>query len=135
MFGLVETIVGSVGKVLDKFVVDANTKAKIEQELQMLSITWAQMDANDRDSARKREMATNDTTTRELAWVYTGGYFAMVICLIMGWVNIPPAHDKLLDVLMGVLTAGQYSVLTFYFGSSHGSAMKDTTIDRVVNHR
>jgi hypothetical protein len=39
------------------------------------------------------------------------------------------------DVLMGVLTAGQYSIMSYYFGSSHGSQQKDKVLDRVVNHK
>ena len=104
------------------------------------------LERQDRDSARKREISLNDPTTRRLAYLYTGGYFGIFLSLISGWFTVQPDIKQLVDVLMAVLTAGQYSILTYYFGSSHGSASKDVmiaqgsaskdvTIDRVVNHK
>jgi hypothetical protein len=56
----------------------------------------------------------------------------MLAALISGYVVIAPDMKGLVDVLMGVLTAGQYSIMSYYFGSSHGSAAKQGMIDRLT---
>lgn len=128
MFPLIDTIVGAVGKVVDKVVPDANVREQVKLAVQQEALDWAKLDQADRDSARKREMAVQDPTVRRLAYIYTFGYFGCLGALLMGYVAIPVGMERLVDVLFGVLTAGQYSVMTYYFGSSHGSHMKDFTI-------
>lgn len=132
---IIGTVLSGVDAILDKFIPDANVKEQIKAELTKQSFEWAKLDKEDRDSARKREVDTKDTTTRELAYIYTFGYFGLVAALFMGWINVPDAMKGMADALMGVLTAGQYSIMAYYFGSSHGSAQKDKVLDRVVNHR
>lgn len=110
-------------------------EAAIRQaEMQYTREMW-QLEIADKDSARKREIATADPTTHRLAYLYTGGYFGIFVLLISGAFTVQTDIKQLVDVLMAVLTAGQYSILAYYFGSSHGSAKKDVTLDRVVNHR
>jgi uncharacterized membrane-anchored protein len=87
------------------------------------------------ENARNREIQTGDKTTRQLAWLYTFGYFGIFVLLIAGVVKLSPDTKELITVLMAVLTAGQYSILTYYFGSSHGSSQKDRTLDRIANHQ
>jgi hypothetical protein len=86
-------------------------------------------------SAQNREIQTGDKTTKQLAWLYTGGYFGIFGLLISGVVKVDPDIKQLVDVLMAVLTAGQYSILTYYFGSSHGSQQKDRTLDRALGSK
>lgn len=89
-----------------------------------LQTTLAKIDADDRNSARQREMTVKDDTPRILAYSYTVGYFAN---LYLVWKYGVPAdaHDMFL-MLEGVLTAAQGAIMNYYFGSSHGSAKKDT---------
>lgn len=129
---IVDTIIEGVGKILDKWIPDANVREQVKLQIQTQAFDWAKLDASDRDSARKREMETKDTTTRELAYIYTFGYFGALGALLMGWVHIPTGYERLVDVLFGVLTAGQYSVMTYYFGSSHHSRVKDETIESLT---
>lgn len=131
---IVDTIIQAVEKVVDKIVPDANMREQVKMQLRAEALEWYKLDAADRDSARKREVETKDTTTRELAWIYTIGYFGMLAALLSGYVVVPAAQDSLLDVLMGVLTAGQYSIMAYYFGSSSGSAIKDTVIGTIAKN-
>lgn len=82
----------------------------------------AATDAGDRDSARKREMSVMDWTPRLLAWGVTIGFFGVLWFMLTQ--QMPAgAHDALL-ILLGALQAGFMSILTYYFGSSSGSAEK-----------
>ena len=131
---LVDTILNAVDGILDKFIPDANVREQAKAQLQSHSLEWAKLDTSDRDSARKREIETKDTTTRELAYIYTIGYFGCLSALLFGWVDIPQGYERLVDVLFGVLTAGQYSVMTYYFGSSHSSRSKDDVLGVIVKN-
>lgn len=125
MLPWIDSIVNGVSTVLDKWIPDANTREQVKLAVAEEALNWAKLDAGDRESARRREVETKDTTTRELAYIYTFGYFACLGALLFGWVAVPQQMEGLVDVLFGVLTAGQYSVLQYYFGSSHSSAFKD----------
>lgn len=131
---LIDTIINAVNNVIDKIVPDANVREQVKSQIAAQAFEWAKLDASDRDSARKREIETKDTTTRELAYIYTIGYFGALGSLLFGLVHIPEGYERLVDVLFGVLTAGQYSVMTYYFGSSHSSRSKDDTIGIIVKN-
>lgn len=128
---IVDTIVNAIDGILDKFIPDANVREQVKAQIQNQVYEMAKLDADDRASARRREIETKDTTTRELAYVYTFGYFGALGALLFGWVNVPSDMHGLIDVLFGVLTAGQYSIMAFYFGSSSGSQNKDSIIARL----
>jgi hypothetical protein len=132
--GLIQTIVGGIDSILDKFIPDANVREQTRQAIMNEALNWAKLEAQDRDSARRREAETKDPTTRELAWVYTIGYFGCLAALLFGWVQITESMRGLVDVLFGVLTAGQYSIMAYYFGSSQGSAHKDSVIGNIVSN-
>lgn len=134
MFPIVDAVLATVNKAVDKFIPDANIREQVKLELATQAMDLYKMEASDRESARRREADTKDSTTSSLAWVYTAGYFGMLAALLGGWVDIPASQDALLDVLMGVLTAGQYSIMAYYFGSSHGSAGKDGVIRSVLQN-
>ncbi len=130
--GFGDTLLGFV----KEFHLNPKDAADLEQKMREATMTFQrdmwQLEAQDRDSARKRETTLNDPTTRRLAYLYTGGYFATFFCLISGAFTIQQDVKQLVDVLMAVLTAGQYSILAYYFGSSHGSSNKDAVIDRAM---
>lgn len=137
--GFVEGLGRTAVDLIEQFHLSPEDKVKFKEamfnaQMKARNDLWALEDA-DRANARKRETETGDPTTRRLAWLYTGGYFAIFVLLISGVFHIDDSIKQLVDVLMAVLTAGQYSILAYYFGSSHGSAKKDETLDRVVNHK
>ena len=124
-----------VSKVIKTFVTDPTEALKAEHALLTLRVETerelAKLEVQDRDSARKREMEVKDPTTHRLAYMYTVGYFGLLVAMFTGNISVPADMKGLLDVLMGVLTAGQYSVMSYYFGSSHGSAAKTEIMGRI----
>jgi hypothetical protein len=137
MFGeeILQTIKGigdTALKAVDMFTVSDDEKMSYK-----LKIQQSQFDSTKEahefifknlESARRREVDTNDPTVRRLSYVYTAGYFTW------HW-GIPVDGHDVFVTLLGVLTAAQAAIINYYFGSSHSSASKEKIIDRVVNHK
>ncbi len=131
--GFADTVLGFV----KEFHMAPEEAAKLEAQVRQSQMDFERqmwdLESKDRDSARRREVETRDPTTHRLAYLYTAGYFC---ALFAAWHwGIPvDGHDTFVT-LMAVLTAAQMSIISYYFGSSHGSAAQRETIDRVVNHK
>lgn len=91
-------------------------------EVKRLQIDLEKIHGADRDSARKREIATKDKTPKILATVILVGFFSVLG--IIAFVTIPVAAVQPLNILLGALTALTVQVGNYYFGSSAGSARK-----------
>ena len=77
------------------------------------------VNAADRDSARKREMAVKDRVPGELAVLVFLGFFGVLAALM--FVKVPPeAHDPLV-LMLGALGSLVVTIATYYYGSSSGS--------------
>lgn len=77
---------------------------------------------DDRASARAREIAVKDWTPRALALGTTGAFWGMLV-YIARW-PIPAESHDIVVAMVGVLGAGWMGVMTYFFGSSAGSARK-----------
>lgn len=82
---------------------------------------YADLEFKDRDSARKREAATGDKVNRNLAYFIVGAFVAMVGCTLAGLAQI---DTVMAGTLIGYLSAKAEQVLSYYFGSTTGSARK-----------
>lgn len=91
-------------------------------KMKELDIDLEKISAGDRDSARKREIEVKDKTPRNLAYLYTAGYFIMIFALFK--FGVPEASRDLMNTLVGILSAAEIGIVTYYFGSSHGSDIK-----------
>jgi hypothetical protein len=80
----------------------------------------------DRDSARNREIQVRDWTPRILAYGITLGFFGMLYWMMRH--DIPVANKDMLNIMLGAFATAWIAVVTYYFGSSAGSAKKDDTI-------
>lgn len=83
--------------------------------------------ADDRASARNREIQVRDNTPRILAYVYAAGFFLTLgseIWMAVSGVTINPLATKSIDILLGVLTGMVLGTKEYYFGSSAGSDRK-----------
>jgi len=81
--------------------------------------------AQDRDSARRREEAVRDSTTRVLAYAIVGGFLAMCGAVLLGWAKV---DSVMVGTLVGYLSAKAEQVASYYFGSSASSRAKDSAI-------
>lgn len=86
---------------------------------------------SDRDSARKREMAVGDHTTRNLAYAITVGFFSVLGCLMFGEVDAE-SKDVLL-IMLGSLGSAWAGVIAYYFGSTATSKQKNELLARTKN--
>lgn len=104
-------------------------KAEQEFKLQMAQLGFKnivdleQIAASDRDSARKREMTIKDRMPMLLGIGISIGFFALLF-FMMKW-DIPPANKDILNIMLGSLGASFTGIVSYYFGSSAGSARKD----------
>lgn len=99
-------------------------------KMKQLDIDLEKIAADDRVSARQREVAVKDTTPRNLAYLYTGGYFVMMAALFK--FGVPEESRDLLNTLIGILSAAEVGIITYYFGSSAGSAKKSEMMDKLL---
>jgi hypothetical protein len=86
---------------------------------------------SDRDSARKREMATKDSTPANLAYMIIGGFFAIAfaqLVALMGWpevaAKIPPQGWVIVGNISGYLAAEAKAAASYYFGTTQDSGKK-----------
>jgi hypothetical protein len=85
--------------------------------------------AEDRNSARQREMTVLDWTPRILAYMTTSGFFGILLLMLFASMPInDQTHDVLL-VMLGSLGTAWTGVIAYYFGSSAGSAAKTVLLN------
>ncbi len=97
----------------------------------------AAIDAGDRDSARKREMAVKDDTPAILAYTIIGGFLlvsAAQLIAMMGWpdlvAKIPQSGWLLIGNISGYLANEAKQAASYYFGTtSHNQAAQQTIAD------
>lgn len=109
---------------------DLDFKAKME-ELGFKHIeSLAKIDADDRNSARQREMAVRDSMPMMLGLIITCGFFG-----ILGWMlayGIPPNGGEALLIMLGSLGTAWISVVSYYFGSTASSKQKNELLMKAI---
>lgn len=116
----------------------ADDVLKLKQADQAFAVEMAQIaragdatEAQDRSSAREREVSSHDSwTPRVLAILMVGTFIYVVYCVTTG--HIAQIKDPLvagiLGSVIGYTSAKTDTVYGYYFGGSYGSARKDITI-------
>jgi hypothetical protein len=95
------------------------------------------MDQRDRDSARRREVDTRDSSTpRKLAFVVMGSFIGLSFTqIVLLWVfpdvKLQPEGWVLIGNISGYMAAKAEQVVSYYFGSSAGSAEKHRLIEKM----
>lgn len=146
--GGANTIVDSVGKVLDNVITTKEEKLQLENEirksemqfqidLKKLSNEEQQMMLGDINSARQREtaIATSEHGTKlakNVAPFLALGTTILTIVLfyfmIFSKQQLPPDKKDIILYVLGVLSAILTQIYSYYFGSSAGSAAKSQTL-------
>lgn len=102
--------------------IDANFAITMKK----LDIDLAKIDADDRTSARKREVETRDRTPMILAGVVCIGFFG-TLCGLMIY-GLPQKGQDALLILLGALSSAFTAIIGYYYGSSSGSRAKEQII-------
>ena len=102
-------------------------------KMKELGVDLEKVHAGDRNSAREREVKTGDVwTPRILAATIIGGFLAMVASVLLGKVTgiTDPVAAGMIGTLIGYVSAKADQVVSYYFGSSAGSAAKTDLLAR-----
>ena len=107
-------------------------KAEIEFNARMreLDIDLERIAADDRNSARQREVQTRDWMPRVLALLVVAGFLATIAAVLSGHVEglRDPIMSTTVGTVIGFVSAKAEQVIAYYFGSSAGSRAKDNLI-------
>lgn len=98
-------------------------------QLKTLEISEEKLSFDDTANARLRESSVRDSTPHILAYGITVGFFGILAYLL--WQGKPPGGDVIM-VMLGALGSAWVSVISYYFGSSAGSADKTAAIARLA---
>lgn len=97
----------------------------LQTRMKELDISEEQLRYADVDSARKREMSVKDLTTPMLAWTVVGASVSLCVAAVTGYVTKDPSQATLVGTVIGYVISEAKQVLSYYFGSSQGSAAKN----------
>jgi len=115
----------------------ADNDFKAEMGRQELEATKAQL--ADVQSARRRQVESEEASGRRdtnlyvLAWTIIGGFFGLMAILL--FVKIPEDSTGVIFMLFGSLSAAFGGVVSYFFGSSKGSADKSMELANIASKK
>jgi hypothetical protein len=103
---------------------------EFQEHLKQLGIDEQKLVFDDIANARAMEVATHDSTPKYLAYLVTLGFFATLGYLIV--YGKPQTGGDVMLVMVGALGTAWASIVSFYYGSSAGSAAKTDVINKIA---
>lgn len=95
---------------------------ELKKQAQSMNLDFAKLGAEDKKSARDMQIATHSWLPSILSILVIGGFGAITAAKVLGY---SVASDPTVQDLLTTLRDGVILVLSFYFGSSSGSQIKD----------
>jgi len=121
------TLLGGVTDLVRAFKLSPEQQVQFEQKMAELEasmrLSLEKIAADDRDSARKREIATGDSTNRVLAYLIITVFGAAQYMVFTH--SFPAEQMVMVARVLGTIDMALGLVLGYYFGSSAGSRIKD----------
>lgn len=149
--GIFTQVLDGAGGIIDKFHMSPEDKLALQAELDKVmeekrqaAITFYQQDVADTDSARKMNTAIEGTAPSWLAknvsyiiaifiMLAWGGISGYLFASMLKWIDNGKIDYAPILAVYTTVTSLATTIIGFYFGSSHGSAEKQATIDRLTS--
>lgn len=98
-----------------------------------LGVKLEEIEAGDRANARDREKVTHDPTPHVLAYIITAGVFGLAA--LLATVHVPPENRDQILALLGAFSTVWIMAMSYYFGTTNQSRVKDAVIGRVAEKK
>lgn len=95
---------------------------QVALKLAEIDVKQFEIEVEDRKSAREMQTATRSYFVPSLGFFIVGSFIGVIVATLLGWAT---ADSVLAGTLIGYLSGKAEQVISFYFGSSHGSQAKD----------
>jgi hypothetical protein len=102
----------------------------VKEHLRQMDIDEEKLTFDDIANARAMQVQTHDTTPKYLAYLITFGFFATLGYLIV--YGKPQTGGDVMLVMVGSLGTAWASIVSFFYGSSAGSAAKTDVINKIA---
>ena len=104
--------------------------AKYKTDMAKLGVDLERIAADDRDSARKRQIATGDWIPGVLGIGILLGFFGILAALLFPQTGIDANSGtiQIINIMLGSLGTMAMGVVSYYFGSSTGSKEKNVLL-------
>lgn len=122
--GRVEALLSGAGP--EDMVKLKELELEFQAQMEAAGIDLARIDAEDRDSARQRQVQMKDHTPSVLGVIILTGFFGILAYILR--FGLPDVGGEVLLIMIGALGAMTTQVGNFFFGSSSGSKSKDAMI-------
>ena len=146
--GGVGQVVDSIGKVIDNVVTTKEEKQQLDNEIRKAELQYnlesRKIDLEEKQAVLKdvdsaRTMASNVQTSANAtnlsknvaAYLALGTVFlTFVLFFVWAFAEVTQSQKEIVLYILGVLSAIDTQIFSFYFGSSQGSKDKQAVIDK-----
>jgi len=123
------------GAIVDNLTTSKEEKLEAQRKLLELEQNYKskifELEVQDRDSARKREMTLLAQGKRDWFMWFVGIVGLASFCFsiyVVSYLTIPEANRELFINLLGIIEGAVISIFGYYYGSSRGSDQKTDII-------